>query len=47
MNIENLKLALFVISNLLALNKDAREKFLEGKDGEKFKGNHFLIFVGW
>ena len=47
LNRENLKLCLYIISNMCALCKPAREQFLEGKDGEKFKGNHFLVLLGW
>lgn len=47
LNKENLKLSLYVIGNMVGLSKAARDQFLEGKDGEKFKGNHFLVLLGW
>lgn len=47
LNKENLKLCLYVISNMCGLEKKARDQFLEGKDGEKFQGNHFLVLLGW
>ena len=47
MNKENLKLSLYILGNMTGLSKDARDQFLEGKDGEKFKGNHFLVLLGW
>jgi len=27
--------------------REARDQFLEGKDGEKLKGNHFQVLLGW
>lgn len=47
MNKENLKLCLYILGNMTGLSKAARDQFLEGKDGEKFKGNHFLVLLGW
>lgn len=47
LNKENLKLCLYIVSNMCGLAKEARDQFLEGKDGEKFKGNHFLVLLGW
>lgn len=47
MNLENLKLALYIISNLTSQSKEAREKFLQDSLGETKEGKHFLVLLGW
>lgn len=47
MNQQNLRLCLYAISNMVGQSREARDQFLEGKDGEKLQGNHFQVLLGW
>lgn len=47
LNIENLRLALLIINNMCSLSSSARRQFLQLDAGEKTKGTHFIVLLGW
>lgn len=47
LNKQNLTLCLYIISNMVSQSKNARLQFLEDKEGENLKGNHFQVLLGW
>ena len=48
MNIENLRLALLIISNMCILSLDSKRQILQlNHPDSKVHGTHFIVLLGW
>jgi hypothetical protein len=47
LNIENLRLSLLIINNMCSLSASAKRQFLQLDSGDKVKGTHFIVLLGW
>ena len=48
MNIENLRLALLIISNMCILSIDSKKQILQlNHPDPKVHGTHFIVLLGW
>lgn len=47
LNIENLRLSLLIINNMCSLSTSAKRQFLQLDAGDKVKGTHFIVLLGW